>query len=258
MTRHSPRADVAGVVAWRPRCGWRGRALQALREERYPDRPQRPTQSLYVTSGTDRRRLTTATTRLAADLYWIRAIQYYGDAKLKLAPEYSASGGDGPVAGDGYPTAVSAARPDHHARSAVQHRVSVWRDFSRRAASRRRRAGRIWPLRCSKRVCAIDPISGSTCRTSGSCTTGGGTTTRRPPSGSTGPARCQARPGSCGRWRPRRWPRAATGVVARRCGSRFRAIGRDRLAEEATPSAGLSSSTRMDCDRPSCSAAVDR
>ena len=54
--------------------------------------------------------------------------------------------------------AVSAARPHDHARSAVQHRVPVWRDFPRRAATRAARAGPIWPSRCSKRACATDPI----------------------------------------------------------------------------------------------------
>ena len=41
-----------------------------------------PTTSLYVTSGTALRRLTAGYNALAADLYWIRAIQYYGGIKL--------------------------------------------------------------------------------------------------------------------------------------------------------------------------------
>jgi hypothetical protein len=63
--------------------------LQAIRERVYP-----PSQSddltLYVTSGTAARRLTLAFPALAADLYWIRALQYYGNTKLRLE-------GDAPV-----------------------------------------------------------------------------------------------------------------------------------------------------------------
>lgn len=40
--------------------------------------------SLYVTSGTTLRRLTIGYSALAADLYWIRAIQYYGAVRLRL------------------------------------------------------------------------------------------------------------------------------------------------------------------------------
>ena len=71
------------------------------------------------------------------------------------------------------PAAVSAARSHHDAGPAVQRR----RTGSARSSSPSRipaaPAGRIWPSRCSKRVCAHGPISGNTCRTSGSCTTGG-------------------------------------------------------------------------------------
>jgi hypothetical protein len=52
-----------------------------LREARYPLR-EVDDQSLYVTSGTTARRLSFGFTALAADLYWIRAIQYYGGLKL--------------------------------------------------------------------------------------------------------------------------------------------------------------------------------
>jgi hypothetical protein len=57
--------------------------LQAIRERVYP-----PSQSddltLYVTSGTAARRLASAFPALAADLYWIRTLQYYGTTKLRL------------------------------------------------------------------------------------------------------------------------------------------------------------------------------
>jgi hypothetical protein len=60
--------------------------LQAIRERVYP-----PSQSddltLYVTSGTAARRLALAFPALAADLYWIRTLQYYGSTKLRLEAE---------------------------------------------------------------------------------------------------------------------------------------------------------------------------
>ena len=70
-------------------------AVQAAREQRFPPPP--PSEdSLYVTSGTALRRLTVGYSALAADLYWIRAIQYYGGVKLRLqkeAPPPSPAGG---------------------------------------------------------------------------------------------------------------------------------------------------------------------
>ncbi len=58
-------------------------ALQAAREVRFPPPPPAE-DSLYLTSGTAVRRLTVGYAALAADLYWIRAIQYYGGVKLEL------------------------------------------------------------------------------------------------------------------------------------------------------------------------------
>ena len=57
--------------------------LQSVRETRYP-RPIVDRETLYLTSGRALKRLTTGYNALAADLYWIRAIQYYGDVRLRL------------------------------------------------------------------------------------------------------------------------------------------------------------------------------
>ena len=57
--------------------------VQETREARYP-LPSTSEESLYVTSGTVARLLTAGYDTLAADLYWIRAIQYYGKTKLRL------------------------------------------------------------------------------------------------------------------------------------------------------------------------------
>jgi tetratricopeptide (TPR) repeat protein len=57
--------------------------LQYLREQRYPQ-PAVTEESLTVTSGQAVRRLTTGYHPLAADLYWIRAIQHYGRTRISL------------------------------------------------------------------------------------------------------------------------------------------------------------------------------
>jgi hypothetical protein len=57
--------------------------LQAARESRYPD-PPAADDELYMTSGPAMRALAGAFTALAADAYWVRAIQYYGGTKRRL------------------------------------------------------------------------------------------------------------------------------------------------------------------------------
>lgn len=65
--------------------------VQALRDRHNPASADDPA-SLYLTSPTAVRRLSAGYTTLAADLYWIRTIQYYGDAKRRIT-ERVASGG---------------------------------------------------------------------------------------------------------------------------------------------------------------------
>jgi len=57
-------------------------ALASARERRYPPSARKDDQ-LYLTSGSALRRMTAGYNALAADLYWIRAIQYFGDRRLK-------------------------------------------------------------------------------------------------------------------------------------------------------------------------------
>jgi hypothetical protein len=57
--------------------------LQAARERAYPSREETE-ESLYLRSGVALRRVTGAYSAVFADLYWIRAIQYYGGAKRQL------------------------------------------------------------------------------------------------------------------------------------------------------------------------------
>jgi hypothetical protein len=61
-----------------------GAGLQHVREGKYPSTPIADA-SLYITSGKTLRRMTAGYNALAADLYWIRAIQYYGDINLTHA-----------------------------------------------------------------------------------------------------------------------------------------------------------------------------
>lgn len=63
-------------------------AVQAARESMFP-RPVSSDDSLYITSGTALRRMTVGYSAIAADLYWIRAIQYYGGVKLRLQKEHA-------------------------------------------------------------------------------------------------------------------------------------------------------------------------
>ncbi|HEY7285340.1 MAG TPA: hypothetical protein VH497_07850 [Vicinamibacterales bacterium] len=58
--------------------------LQMARERQFPP-AEAGDEALYLTSGTALRRLTVSLNALAADLYWIRTLQYYGGAKRRLA-----------------------------------------------------------------------------------------------------------------------------------------------------------------------------
>ncbi len=73
--------------------------LQAVRARRYPAPPVTE-ESLYVTSVRTVERLTIGYSALAADLYWIRAIQHYGGEKRRLAD--LADAGELPESGQAY------------------------------------------------------------------------------------------------------------------------------------------------------------
>ncbi|MGE5244166.1 MAG: tetratricopeptide repeat protein [Betaproteobacteria bacterium] len=79
--------------------------VEALREARYPT-PLIPDDSLYITSGGAMRRLTLAYQALAADVYWIRAIQYYGGTRRQLGTPQQVATGTAP-------TGASSARRDY-------------------------------------------------------------------------------------------------------------------------------------------------
>lgn len=56
--------------------------------------------AIYLTSGTTVRRLAAGYTALAADLYWIRAVQYFGGERLRMFDPAAGAGGTPPS--DGY------------------------------------------------------------------------------------------------------------------------------------------------------------
>src|SRR5947208_14531362 len=89
--------------------------LQWLRERRYPLAP--PSEDApYLLSGLTTRRLAVGYAALAADLYWIRAIQYYGGTKIRLgAPSQEAQpepGRRGPASPAPYRLPVPPTPPD--------------------------------------------------------------------------------------------------------------------------------------------------
>jgi hypothetical protein len=80
--------------------------LQAARERWYPPQDDADT-ALYLRSPTAVRRMASAYTPLAADLYWIRAVQYYGGTKHRNSPSKATATAPTPPAP---PAAL--ARPD--------------------------------------------------------------------------------------------------------------------------------------------------
>src|ERR687888_2708638 len=60
--------------------------LQAARERSFP-LPAVEDDSLSIDSGPALKRVTVSLNTLAADVYWIRAIQHYGGTKLRLGSQ---------------------------------------------------------------------------------------------------------------------------------------------------------------------------
>jgi hypothetical protein len=80
-----PLARTAAIVALAALLLACAAQLQVVRERRYPPAADEAEEVLYLQSGTAARRLAGAYSSLAADLYWIRAIQHFGATKLRLA-----------------------------------------------------------------------------------------------------------------------------------------------------------------------------
>ena len=82
MSGRSP-AGVVGTIALVAALLAAAIQVQAAREREYPAPPVGD-DAVYITSGSAMRRLSGAYAALAADVYWIRAIQYYGGARRRL------------------------------------------------------------------------------------------------------------------------------------------------------------------------------
>ena len=92
-------AQSIGVVAIVAALIGSAATVQAARERMYPP-PVPADPSLYFASGSTLVNLTKGYNALAADLYWIRALQHYGSIKLRLTDEIP----DGPIRdADRYP-----------------------------------------------------------------------------------------------------------------------------------------------------------
>ena len=88
-----PWVQTAGVLVLVALCLGSGAWLQTVRDSRYPASPIEE-DSLYITSGRALKLMTAGFNPLAADLYWIRTIQYYGRTKLKTRDTTAAPGPD--------------------------------------------------------------------------------------------------------------------------------------------------------------------
>lgn len=86
MTSSSGRPRIR-IVATIALCGvlvTAAASLQRLRDSHFPV-SESAQETLYITSGTAVARFTAGYHALAADLYWVRAIQYYGGRKREIA-----------------------------------------------------------------------------------------------------------------------------------------------------------------------------
>ena len=106
--------------------------------------------------------------------------------------------------------------------------------------------GRISPLRCCSAASSSDAGAlGVHTRTSASSITGGCATTRRRPSGSSGQRTARRAGVARRRWRPRRWPRAAT-ATRRGCSGRSCCRTPTSNGSQPTPSIALQQLDAMD------------
>ena len=78
----STRARDAGLLATAVLLFASAITLQAVRDSRFPRDARQVDEVLYIRSGTAAKRLMLSFDALAADLYWIRAIQHYGGDRL--------------------------------------------------------------------------------------------------------------------------------------------------------------------------------
>src|SRR5436190_17566013 len=76
--------------------------LQRIRDERYPP-PETTEETLYLTSGGALQRLSLGYRSLAADVYWIRAIQHFGGTRQQIFTPGDPAGVPQPAGSKPYP-----------------------------------------------------------------------------------------------------------------------------------------------------------
>jgi hypothetical protein len=86
MTRH-PAVTLGAAIVLAIALMATAVGVQAARERAYPARGDAEA-TVYVTSPAAVRRMSLAYSTLVADVYWIRALQYYGGTKRQLASEW--------------------------------------------------------------------------------------------------------------------------------------------------------------------------
>ena len=159
----SPRALPALACASLLLAGAAG--MEHLRVQTFPVDPALATPP-YVPSGATLRRLSVGYNALAADVYWIQAIQYYGRERLRLATLASA-----PIPGSRERASHGCSPFSMSPRHSI-HDSALPIDSGRFSSQKRFRAalvGRIWPSPSCRRGCGNDLTSGPTCSTSGKC-----------------------------------------------------------------------------------------
>ena len=194
------------------RCWRRRRPRRSLRDAAVRRAAARRARVLYVRSGAAMKRLALCVLALLADVYWIRAIQYYGGTRLSHGGTTSATTCCTRCSTSRRRSIRGSTSPTASARSSWPRRYPGGAgrpDLGDRAAREGVR-GQPAPLavHAGHRVRPLLVASGLS---------------RRPPSGSSGGRRCRARRGGCGRWPRDAGARAATARLARCCG---RQLGR--------------------------------
>ena len=156
----------------------RGIGLQVIRDlDRRPFEPQAG--MLWFRSGESVKRMSLGYDTIVADVYWMRAVVYYGGERLSTTtpPNY-----------DLLYSLLDLV-------TTLDPRFSIAYRFGAIFLAEAYRAVRVVPSRrlpsCS--AGSSGPAAGSTCTTPALSTTGGCATTRKRPAGSSAPRRCPAR-----------------------------------------------------------------
>ena len=202
-----------------------------LRDARYPRRRPADRRTALLAVGRGDEAADARVRALAADVYWIRAIQHYGGERLAQAPAEQLR------------PAVSAPRPHDVARSVFHDRLPLRRDFPQRAVSRRTRAARSGDRAAREGDRGAAARSGSPTTTSRSSITGTCATPRPRPTGFSAPPSSPTRRTGCSRWRPAMLTPASDRASARLLWGRS-APGDQELAAADRRTRACGSSTR--------------